>query len=134
MRILLDTHVLLWAVGSSRRLEPTTTDALSDPANDVLFSAASIWEIAIKYGRRRSDFDFAPDDILRGALTMGFVELPITAKTAATIAALPPVHRDPFDRLLVAQAIAEPAVLYTADAQLLVYSDLVRQVGAGKRP
>ena len=130
MRILLDTHVLLWAVGSTGRLEADTLDALSEPANDVLFSAASIWEIAIKFGLGRPDFVISPDDILRGALDIGFVELPIGSAVAATVAKLPPIHRDPFDRLLVAQAIEEPAVLYTADARLLGYSDLVRRVGA----
>ena len=128
MRILLDTNVLLWAVGRSQRLDPATVDALSDPANDVLFSAASIWEIAIKFALRRADFDAAPGDILQGALTTGFVECPVTAATAARLADLPPLHGDPFDRLLVAQAIAEPAVLYTADARLGAYSNLIRRV------
>lgn len=130
MRILLDTHVLLWAVGSTRRLQGGTLAALSEPANDVLFSAASIWEIAIKFGLGRPDFVISPDDILRAALEIGFVELPISAAVAAAVAKLPPIHRDPFDRLLVAQAIEEPAVLYTADARLLGYSDLVKRVGA----
>ena len=129
MRILLDTHVLMWAVGSTGRLDAETIDALGDPANDVLFSAASIWEIAIKSGLGRADFPIGPDDILRGALHIGFVELPVNSVTAATVAQLPLIHRDPFDRLLVAQAIAAPAVLYTADARLLAYSELVRRVG-----
>jgi PIN domain nuclease of toxin-antitoxin system len=130
MRILLDTHLLLWAVGKSGRLDPQTADTLSDPSNDVLFSAVSIWEIAIKLRLGRPDFDFSPDAMRRGALRTGFVELPITSSTAATVAALPLLHRDPFDRLLVAQAIAEPAILYTADARLSAYSELVRRVGA----
>ena len=100
MRILLDTNVLLWAVGRSRRLDAETIDALSDAANDVLFSAASIWEIAIKFALKRADFDAAPHDILGGALAIGFVELAVTAATAATVAKLPLIHRDPFDRLL----------------------------------
>ncbi len=128
MRILLDTNVLLWAVGQSRRLDAETMDALSDAANEVLFSAASIWEIAIKFALKRADFDAAPHEILRGALAIGFVELPVTASTAASVAQLPPIHQDPFDRLLVAQAIAEPAVLYTADARLPAYSELVKRV------
>src|SRR3954454_3478266 len=115
MRILLDTHILLWAVGRSGRLDTATADALSDPANDVLFSAVSVWEIAIKFRFGRPDLTASPDAILRGALQIGFVELPIVSTMAATAATLPLHHRDPFDRLLVAQAIAEPAVLYTAD-------------------
>ncbi|HLY44165.1 MAG TPA: type II toxin-antitoxin system VapC family toxin [Stellaceae bacterium] len=129
MRILLDTNILLWAVGRSERLDGETMEALSDAANDVLFSAASIWEIGIKFALRRTDFAIAPDDILQGALAIGFAELPVSAATAATVAVLPPIHRDPFDRLLIAQAIAAPAVLYTADARLTAYSELVRRVG-----
>ncbi|HEX6442216.1 MAG TPA: type II toxin-antitoxin system VapC family toxin, partial [Stellaceae bacterium] len=102
---------------------------LGDPDNDVLFSAASIWEIAIKFARRRSDFSVRPEVISRAALQIGFVELPVTSALAARVADLPLLHRDPFDRLLVAQAIAEPAVLFTADARLSAYSELVRRVG-----
>jgi PIN domain nuclease of toxin-antitoxin system len=130
MRILLDTHILLWAVGRSGRLDAATADALSDPAHEVLFSAVSIWETAIKFRLGRPDFTVSPDAILQGALQIGFVELPISSATAATVATLPLIHRDPFDRLLVAQAIAEPAILYTADARLPAYSELVRRVGA----
>ena len=130
MRILLDTHILLWAVGRSGRLDAATADALGDPANAVLFSAVNIWEIAIKFRLGRPDFSINPNDILRGALQIGFAELPVSSATAATVANLPLVHRDPFDRLLVAQAIAEPAILYTADARLSAYSELVRRVGA----
>jgi PIN domain nuclease of toxin-antitoxin system len=129
MRILLDTNVLLWAVGRSQRLDAETIDALSDAANDVLFSAVSIWEIAIKFALKRADFDAAPHDILQAALAIGFVELAVTAATAATVADLPLIHRDPFDRLLIAQAIAEPAILYTSDARLPAYSELVRRIG-----
>jgi PIN domain nuclease of toxin-antitoxin system len=130
MRILLDTHILLWAVGRSGRLDAATADALSDPAHEVLFSAVSIWETAIKFRLGRPDFTVSPDAILQGAFQIGFVELPISSATAATVATLPLIHRDPFDRLLVAQAIAEPAILYTADARLPAYSELVRRVGA----
>jgi PIN domain nuclease of toxin-antitoxin system len=130
MRILLDTHILLWAVGRSARLDGRTADMLSDPDNDVLFSAVNIWEIAIKFSLGRPDFTVDPDAILRGALDIGFVELPISSATAARVATLPLIHRDPFDRLLIAQAIAEPAILYTADRRLPAYSELVRPIGA----
>jgi PIN domain nuclease of toxin-antitoxin system len=128
MRILLDTHVLMWAVGRSGRLDSATFAALSDPENDVLFSAVNIWEIAIKSALRRPDFTTNPIDILQGALAVGFVELPVGSVVAATVASLPLIHGDPFDRLLVAQAIAEPAVFYTADARLSGYSELVRRI------
>jgi PIN domain nuclease of toxin-antitoxin system len=131
MRVLLDTHVLIWAVGRSARLDGKTMDMLGDPENDVLFSAASIWEIAIKFARQRPDFTVRPEVILQAALQIGFVELPVTSALAANVADLPLIHGDPFDRLLVAQAIAEPAVLFTADARLSAYSELVRRVGAG---
>jgi PIN domain nuclease of toxin-antitoxin system len=130
MRILLDTQILMWAVGRSGRLDSETFDALSDAENDVLFSAVSIWEIAIKFALRRPDFRTSPDEVLRGALAVGFIESPIHSSMASRVAELPLIHRDPFDRLLVAQAIAEPAVLYTADARLPAYSDLVKRVGA----
>lgn len=130
MRILLDTQILLWAVGRSGRLDAATADALSDPANDVLFSAVNIWEIAIKFRLERPDFAVDPAIILQAALHIGFRELPVSSATAATVAILPLLHRDPFDRLLVAQAIAEPAVLYTSDARLPAYTDLVKQIKA----
>ena len=97
---------------------------------EVLFSAASIWEIAIKSGLGRSDFAFDAEEIAQAALDTGFTEIAVRAKAAALVARLPLLHRDPFDRVLVAQAIVEPATLYTADQQLVPYSDLVRRVGS----
>ncbi|WP_428487541.1 type II toxin-antitoxin system VapC family toxin [Rhodopila sp.] len=125
MRLLLDTHVLLWALDEPVRLDRETRDLLEDPSNEVLFSAASIWEIAIKVRLGRTDFPVRPEAIADAARSTGFTELPVFAATAAKVADLPPHHRDPFDRLLVAQAIAEPARLYTADAKLTPYSELV---------
>jgi PIN domain nuclease of toxin-antitoxin system len=93
-----------------------------------MFSAASIWEIAIKSALGRSDFRVAPARIAEVALESGFVELPVRVPAALRVAALPHHHRDPFDRLLVAQAMCEPAVLYTADPQLAAYSELVELV------
>lgn len=125
MRILLDTHILVWALAEPERLDTETTRALKGRDNDVLFSAVSIWEIAIKYRLGRPDFQREPNDIERAALRTGFIELPLRAATAARVAELPLLHRDPFDRLLVAQAMAEPAALYTADRGLAAYSELV---------
>ena len=130
MRVLLDTHVLLWALAEPRRLDKEVRVTIESGDNEVLFSAASIWEIAIKTGLGRSDFAFDPAEIARAALDTGFIELPVRSNAAALVGGLPLLHRDPFDRLLVAQAIVEPASLYTTDQQLVPYSDLVRCIAA----
>jgi PIN domain nuclease of toxin-antitoxin system len=128
MRLLLDTHVLLWAVGVSRRLPADVRAVLQDPRNQVYFSAASIWEIAIKQSKGLADFDFRPEQIAAVAFESGFSELPIRWQAASAVARLPMHHRDPFDRLLVAQAMTEPLALYTADLRLGVYSELVHLI------
>ena len=128
MRLLLDTQILLWAIGASRRLPAEVHAVLQDARNQVHFSAASIWEIAIKQGRGRKDFDFGSEQIAAAALASQFVELPVRWQAAAAVAQLPMHHRDPFDRILVAQAMTEPLVLYTADHRLGLYSDLVHLI------
>jgi PIN domain nuclease of toxin-antitoxin system len=128
MRLLLDTHILLWALSTPRRLGKEARAAIEDVDNDVLFSTASIWEIAIKASLKKRDFQIAAGEIPTIAIESGFTELPVHATAAAYTAKLPAHHRDPFDRLLIAQAITEPAVLYTADAQLEVYSELVHRI------
>jgi PIN domain nuclease of toxin-antitoxin system len=130
MRVLLDTHILLWALAAPRRLDRETRATIESSDTEVLFSAASIWEIAIKSGLGRSDFAFDAEEIAQAALDTGFTEVALRAKAAALVARLPLLHRDPFDRVLVAQAIVEPATLYTADQRLVPYSDLVRRVGS----
>ena len=130
MRVLLDTHVLLWALAEPTIMDAQTRAAIEAGDNEVLFSAASIWEISIKAGLGRLDFAFEAADIARAALDTGFTELAVRANAAALVGRLPSLHRDPFDRLLVAQAIVEPATLYTADPQLVPYSDLVRHIAA----
>lgn len=129
MRLLLDTHVLLWALGDPARLDSAIRDRLEDAANEVLFSAASIWEIAIKAALGRADFTAHPEQVAREARMTGFTELPVNADAAARVAGLPLHHRDPFDRLLVAQAMVEPARLYTVDPLLPPYSELVELIG-----
>jgi PIN domain nuclease of toxin-antitoxin system len=131
MRILLDTHILIWALAEPMRLDDDARATIAGRADEVLFSAASIWEIAIKKRLGRVDFPFVPAEIARSAIASGYVELALHSTAAALVAELPLLHRDPFDRVLVAQAIAEPAFLYTADPRLAPYSELVRQVGAG---
>ena len=128
MRLLLDTHILLWAVGVSRRLPADVRAVLQDPRNQVYFSAASIWEIAIKQSKGLADFDFRPEQIAAVAFESGFSELPIRWQAASVVARLPMHHRDPFDRILVTQAMTEPLALYTADLRLGVYSELVHLI------
>jgi PIN domain nuclease of toxin-antitoxin system len=128
MRLLVDTHLVLWAAAKSRRLPREARRLLEDPANEVFYSAASLWEIAIKTALRRSDFrvDLA---LLRPALAaMDFVELPVSGAHAERLATLPPIHKDPFDRMLVAQSLSEPLVLLTNDAALARYGEGVKVV------
>lgn len=126
--ILLDTNVLLWALIDPARLKPDIRAELEDTANHILFSAASVWEMSIKAALGRADFQVSPARIVAEALAVGFVELLVRSAAALKVADLPNHHRDPFDRLLVAQAMTEPAILFTGDAQLAAYSDLVRCV------
>lgn len=128
MRLLLDTHVLLWALLAPNQLAKEARRAIEDPDNEVMFSAASIWEIAIKSTLRRSDFTITPGEIVIAAVETGLRELPVRSSAAVRVATLPAHHRDPFDRLLIAQAVTEPAVLYTADPQLEIYSQLVHRI------
>ena len=112
---LLDTNVLLAALLAPERLPPEAVAGLTDASNTVYFSAASIWEIAIKRSLNRADFDFSPEDIHRLALDTGFTELPVKGADCYRIASLPWHHRDPFDRLLVATARVEGLTLLTRD-------------------
>jgi PIN domain nuclease of toxin-antitoxin system len=128
MRVLLDTNVLIRALIDPNLLSGATRTALEAPDNDILFSAASIWEIAIKSALGRADFQVPSERILEAAKDSGFEELPVRSAAALLVATLPPLHRDPFDRLLVAQAINEPARLFTTNASLTAYSELVVRV------
>jgi PIN domain nuclease of toxin-antitoxin system len=119
--LLLDTHLLLWAAGEPERLSEAARARIEDPANALLFSAASLWEIAIKAALGRTDFVVEPARLHRGLVENGYAELPIRAAHAVAVAALPPLHRDPFDRLLVAQAQVEDIALMTSDAAVAAY-------------
>lgn len=121
MKFLLDTHVLLWAAGASRRLPADGRALLEDPENEVVFSAASLWEVAIKRGIRREEFSADPRLLRRGLLENDYVELPVTSAHAAAVDLLPPIHRDPFDRILIAQAQIEGLTLLTADEVVARY-------------
>jgi PIN domain nuclease of toxin-antitoxin system len=126
MRLLLDTHVLLWAIGASHRLSPDARAWLEDPRNTVLFSAASIWEIAIKSSLGRRDFRVDLPRLVKAALDTGFLELPVSSTHAVRLEGLADLHKDPFDRLLIAQALVESALLLTNDASLSRYGPHVR--------
>lgn len=128
MRILLDTHLLLWAMAATRKLPRTVRTQLLDLDNEIYYSAASLWEIAIKSGLRRKDFRINIEALLTALRKSGFVELPITAVHAVGVASLPAIHKDPFDRLLVAQSVAEPMTLLTNDSTLGGYWDGVKVV------
>ena len=125
MRLLLDTHVLLWAAAEPDRIHRRTREQIESGAYEVLYSAVSIWELAIKLQTGRLALTATPLEIAAAAVTMGFVELPVTSAHAAAAGGLPMLHRDPFDRLLVAQAVVEPARLLTVDRLLSGYTDLV---------
>ena len=128
MKLLLDTHLLLWAAADPKRLSPTARRLISDTDNSMLFSAASLWEIVIKCGLGRKDFQVDPRVLRRGLLDNGYLELPILSEHAVAVMTLPPSHTDPFDRILVAQAIIEGITLLTADIQVAKYPGPVRRV------
>ena len=128
MRLLLDTHLLLWTVASSRKLSKVARALLEDPENEVFYSAASLWEIAIKSGLRRADFRVDVETLHTALPEAGLIELPIRALHAVALSRLPDIHRDPFDRILVAQAVTEPLVLMTNDPILTRYPVPVRLV------
>jgi PIN domain nuclease of toxin-antitoxin system len=128
VRILLDTHVLVWALSEPQRLAKKLRATISDPENDVFFSAGSIWEIAIKAQIARVRFALQPEEVANAAIASGFEELPIRSDAAAYVARLPMYHRDPFDRILIAQAICELARFFTNDESLTRYSELVTRI------
>lgn len=128
MNLLLDTHLLLWTAGDPDRLSKRTRDLIGDLDNALLFSAASMWEIAIKRGLGRDDFQVEPRVLRRGLIDNGYGELAITSLHALAIDALPDIHRDPFDRLLVAQATVEGVTLLTSDDRVAAYPGPIRRV------
>ncbi len=121
MKLLLDTHLLLWAAGQPNRLSAAALRLIDNSANELFFSAASIWEVAIKRGLGRTDFQADPRLLRRGLLDNGYSELPILSDHVVAIDSLPPIHKDPFDRLLVAQVTAEGISLLTSDSVVAKY-------------
>lgn len=121
MKLLLDTQILLWAAGAPERLPDEARHLIADPDNHLLFSPASLWEVAIKRALDRADFQLDARLLRRGLLDNGYVELPITGEHTVSIDRLPPLHKDPFDRILVAQALVEGIAFLTADKALRGY-------------
>jgi PIN domain nuclease of toxin-antitoxin system len=125
MRLLLDTHILLWALVDDRRLSSGVREMLLDPSNDVFFSAASVWEIAVKRSLRRGDIPVSAKEAVRLFGEAGYEELGISVAHAVAVEALPSIHADPFDRLLVAQALSEPMRLITHDHVVASYGESI---------
>jgi PIN domain nuclease of toxin-antitoxin system len=123
MRILLDTHIFVWWLANDRKLPKAADPLILDPANEIYVSAASIWEIAIKAALGQIQVE--PALVVAAIPESGFRELPVTARHAIEVTALPRHHRDPFDRMLVAQSRIEPMHLLTHDRQLAAYGDSV---------
>ena len=128
MKLLLDTHLLLWVAARSDRLPPVARTLLADERNTLLFSPGSLWEVAIKSGLGRADFTVDARLLRRGLLDHGYVELPIAGTHAVAVADLPPIHKDPFDRLLIAQAQVEGITLLTHDPLVAQYPAPIRLV------
>jgi PIN domain nuclease of toxin-antitoxin system len=128
VKLLLDTQVLLWAAGLPERLSRPARRLLEDPSSELLSSAASLWEITIKNSLGREDFTVDPRVLRRALLDNGYTELPVTSQHAVSIDGLPPLHKDPFDRLLLSQALCEGVTLVTADHRLAKYPAPVRKV------
>ena len=128
MNLLLDTRLLLWAAGEPQRLTAKTRALLLAPANQLIFSSASLWEISIKNGLERPDFNVDPRRLWRMLLVNGYRELPVTSEHAVAVNDLPPLHKDPFDRILVAQARVKGLTLLTADKAVAKYGDGVKKI------
>ena len=126
MSFLLDTHVLLWAAGVPDRLSADARTLIENPATELIYSVASLWEVAIKNELGRADFSVDPSLLRRGLLENGYTELAVIGAHAVAVHGLPPIHKDPFDRLLVAQALIEGVTLVTVDEVVGRYPGPIR--------
>lgn len=126
MNFLLDTHILIWAAISPHKISPELASLLSDPSNHLYFSSASIWEISIKESLGKRDFHVSSNKLHDGLVENGYNEIKVSALHAMGVIKLPFIHRDPFDRILVATAIWENMPLLTNDSTLSPYHSLVR--------
>lgn len=128
MNLLLDTHLLLWAASSPERLPAQARELMLEAGNQLIFSSASLWEIAIKNGLERPDFNVEPRRLWRMLLVNGYRELPVTCEHTVAVNDLPPLHKDPFDRILIAQARVEGLVLLTVDQAVAEYGEGVQRL------
>ena len=128
MKLLPDTHLLLWAAYDAPRLPKAAFDLITDPDNEVLFSAATLWETSIKARLNKSAFQVDPRMFKRGLIDNGYVELPVTGDHGIFAGELPLHHKDPFDRLLIAQATVEGILLLTSDDLVARYPGPIRLV------
>lgn len=128
MKLLLDTHILVWAMVGSEKLSGRARRLLTDGANEFHFSAASLWEIALKHARAPASIPVTPRQVQAYCLDCGIHPLPVTFLHAAGVVSLPPIHADPFDRMLVSQARTEGLVLLTHDGHLAAYGTSVMPV------
>jgi PIN domain nuclease of toxin-antitoxin system len=128
MQVLLDTHVLLWAAGKPQRLSAEAVSFIESPEHVLYFSAASIWEVTIKNDLGREDFQVDPHLLRRGLVENGYLELPISSQHALAVSHLPKLHKDPFDRILVAQAEYEGFLLLTVDEKVMRYTGPIKAV------
>lgn len=128
MNLLLDTHVALWAITDSPKLSKKARELIESPKSSVWISAATVWEIAIKHGLGRGDMPVSSLDALRYFRESGYRFLPVEPEHAAAVEDLPAHHGDPFDRILVAQAIVEPMRLITHDPVVARYSDSIIEI------
>lgn len=128
MKLLLDTHILLWAAGQPDKLSVSAREILTDRRNTLFFSAASIWEIVIKRGLGRDDFKVDPYRLRKMLVINGYNELPVTSEHVLRVDTLPPLHKDPFDRILIAQVRSEGMILLTVDLAVIKYGEAVKPV------
>jgi len=128
VNLLLDTHLLLWVASAPRRLSKEAVKLIENPQNRLYFSAASIWEVVIKNGMQRADFNIDANLLRRGLTDNGYQELPITSRHTLAVEHLADIHKDPFDRILVAQAETEGFLLLTHDDQVACYPAPIRLV------
>lgn len=122
MKYLLDTHILLWAAAEPHKLHTGAKSIIENLENELFFSVASLWEVVIKNSLGRSDFHIEPGILRRALLDNGYIELPVQSTHVVALGSLPPIHKDPFDRILIAQAMSEGILLLTSDDLIKQYS------------
>jgi PIN domain nuclease of toxin-antitoxin system len=128
MKLLLDTRILLWTIAESRRLSSAARALIGRPDNALTFSSVSLWEVAIKAERGRDELRIDVSSLRRSLFDNEYEELPVTGAHAAALAGLPPIHKDPFDRMLIAQAAVEGLTLLTSDRTVAKYPGPIRLV------